>query len=131
MQLGTDTMRNTLQADWQYLSLENKNILLSSSLKPRLASQDMLDKILSPENTSNCSCAQIAPEEYHADQTCCTRGTELSFTWRKNGNLEIRIDGRLMDSFPRPDIASGIFYEYLRDSNPMSPDARMHFTDGF
>ena len=35
-----------------------------------------------------------------------------------------------MDVFPRPDIAKGIFAEYLND-NPISLDAKAHFTDGF
>lgn len=52
------------------------------------------------------------------------------FTWRKNGDFEVRLDGRLMDIFPRPDIAKGIFSEYLNDT-PISQDAKSHFTDGF
>lgn len=35
-----------------------------------------------------------------------------------------------MDVFPRPDIAKGLFSEYLND-NPISVDARAHFADGF
>jgi len=53
------------------------------------------------------------------------------FTWRKNGNLELRLEGRTVDIFPSPDVARGIFYEYLRGDDPISVDARDHFSDGF
>lgn len=36
-----------------------------------------------------------------------------------------------MDSFPRPDIAEGIFYEYLRLDDPMSHDFLDRVVDGF
>lgn len=36
-----------------------------------------------------------------------------------------------MDSFPRPDIAEGIFYEYLRTDNPMSVDFLDRVVEGF
>lgn len=36
-----------------------------------------------------------------------------------------------MDSFPRPDIAAGIFFEYLRLDDPMSVDYLDHVPDGF
>ena len=36
-----------------------------------------------------------------------------------------------MDSFPRPDIAEGIFFEYLRLDNPMSYDFLDRVMDGF
>lgn len=36
-----------------------------------------------------------------------------------------------MDIFPRPDIAAGIFYEYLRDDDPISPDFLNTVVDGF
>lgn len=36
-----------------------------------------------------------------------------------------------MDSFPRPDVAAGIFYEYLRGDEPMSPDFIERVVDGF
>lgn len=35
-----------------------------------------------------------------------------------------------MDIFPRPDMAKGIFSEYL-NNNPISLDAKSHFADGF
>lgn len=131
MQLSTDTMRSSMEADWKMLTQEDKDALISSSFKARSASENMLKKIKSEDNPSHCSCGQIAPEEYGADPTCCARGTELVFTWRKNGNLEVRLDGDLMDTFPRPRLASGMFYEYLRFDDPISPDARVHFADGF
>jgi hypothetical protein len=36
-----------------------------------------------------------------------------------------------MDSFPRPDIAEGIFFEYLRMDNPMSVDFLSNVVEGF
>ena len=36
-----------------------------------------------------------------------------------------------MDTFPRPDIAEGIFFEYLRLDDPMSYDFLDHVVDGF
>jgi hypothetical protein len=90
MQLSTDTMRSSLQADWKMLTEERKNLLINSSMKPRPADESMLRKIQSEENPGNCSCGQVAPEEYKADASCCARGTELVFTWRKNGDVEVR-----------------------------------------
>jgi hypothetical protein len=36
-----------------------------------------------------------------------------------------------MDIFPCPEMAKGIFYEYIRGDDPISTDARDHFVDGF
>jgi hypothetical protein len=36
-----------------------------------------------------------------------------------------------MDVFPRPDVAAGIFYDYLRDDDPISPDFLNAVVDGF
>lgn len=36
-----------------------------------------------------------------------------------------------METFARPDIAEGIFYEYLRHDDPISPELREHVVDGF
>ena len=44
---------------------------------------------------------------------------------------QIRLNGDLMDRFPRPDIAAGIFFEYLRLDDPMSHDFLDHVVDGF
>mmetsp|Transcript_1112 Transcript_1112/g.1802 ORF Transcript_1112/g.1802 Transcript_1112/m.1802 type:complete len:291 (+) Transcript_1112:561-1433(+) len=41
------------------------------------------------------------------------------------------MNGIFMDSFPRPDIAEGIFYEYLRLDNPMSFDFLDRVVEGF
>ncbi|KAG7343060.1 hypothetical protein IV203_021005 [Nitzschia inconspicua] len=131
MQLSTETMRSSLDADWKMLTPEAKELLIGSSMKSRPATEETLKIIESPDNPSRCSCAQIAPKEYNADPTCCARGTELVFTWRKNGSLEIRLNGNFMDSFPRPDIAEGIFYEYLRIDNPMSVDFLFNAVEGF
>jgi len=131
MQLSTDTMRSSLDADWKMLTPESKELLIGSSMQPRPADPIFLKVANSPDNPNRCTCAQIAPEEYNADPSCCARGTELVFTWRKNGNLEVRLNGVFMDSFPRPDIAEGIFYEYLRLDNPMSYDFLDRVVDGF
>eukprot|EP00571_Detonula_confervacea_P009096 CAMPEP_0172317146 /NCGR_PEP_ID=MMETSP1058-20130122/30651_1 /TAXON_ID=83371 /ORGANISM="Detonula confervacea, Strain CCMP 353" /LENGTH=1163 /DNA_ID=CAMNT_0013031633 /DNA_START=128 /DNA_END=3619 /DNA_ORIENTATION=- len=130
MQLSTDAMRKSLEADWSLLTDEMKTLIIDSSFEERMADERMQKKIQSKENSSNCSCGQSAPEGITADPSCCARGTELVFTWRKNGDFEVRLDGRLMDIFPRPDIAKGIFSEYLNDS-PISQDAKSHFADGF
>jgi hypothetical protein len=89
MQLATETMRSSLDADWKMLTPEAKELLIGCSMKERPAGPEMLKVIESPDNPSRCSCAQIAPEEYNADPSCCARGTELVFTWRKNGALEV------------------------------------------
>jgi len=130
MQLSTEAMRKSLEADWSLLTDEMKTLIIESSFEERMADDRMLQKISSKENSSNCSCGQNAPPEYNADASCCARGTELVFTWRKNGDFEVRLDGRVMDIFPRPDIAKGIFAEYM-NNNPISIDAKAHFTDGF
>lgn len=131
MQLATDTMRSSLDADWKMLTQEAKDLMIGSSMKPRPANEAMMEVIQSPDNPSKCSCAQVAPEEYQADPACCARGTELVFTWRKSGALEVRLNGNLMDSFDRPDIAAAIFYEYLRTDDPMSFDFLEKVVNGF
>ena len=90
MQLSTETMRSSLYADWKMLTPESKNLLIGLSMKPRPAGPTFLDIAKSPDNPNRYTCAQIAPEEYNADPSCCARGTELAFTWRKNGDLEVR-----------------------------------------
>jgi len=89
MQLSTDTMRSSLDADWKMLTSESKELLIGSSMRPRPADPIFLEIANSPDNPNRCTCAQIAPEEYNADPSCCARGTELVFTWRKNGDLEV------------------------------------------
>ena len=89
MQLSTETMRSSLQADWSYLTEESKGLLVDSSTEPRPADDTMLSIIQSPDNPSRCSCSQVAPPEYNADPECCARGTELVFTWTKSDNLEV------------------------------------------
>jgi len=131
MQLSVASIRGSLESDWKLLSPDHKKMLIDSTFKLRHADERMLQTIMDKENTSRCSCGQIAPESYQADSTCCARGTEVVFTWRKNGNLELRLDGRTVDIFPSPDVARGIFYEYLRGDDPISYDARDHFSDGF
>ena len=92
MQLSTDTIRSSLRADWRMLTEEMKSLLIGSSFKPQQAEEPMLSLIQSPSNPSRCSCGQLAPEKYNANPSCCARGTELVFTWRKNGNLEVRAE---------------------------------------
>jgi hypothetical protein len=89
MQLSTETMRSSLEADWKMLSPEATELLIGTSLEPRAASKSMLQVIQSKDNPSRCSCAQVAPEEYEANIACCARGTELVFTWRKDGSFEV------------------------------------------
>ena len=90
MQLSTETMRSSLDSDWKMLSEDDKALLIDTSMKPRPADEQMLAEIRRPDNPSHCSCAQTASEEYQADPSCCARGIELVFTWRKNGDIEVR-----------------------------------------
>lgn len=89
MQLATETVRQSLTGEWSLLTDDLKGILYNSSAKVREADERMLETIKSKENSSNCSCGQSAPEVYAADPSCCARGTELVFTWRKNGDMEV------------------------------------------
>jgi hypothetical protein len=131
MQLSTETLRSSLDADWSLLSPEHRQGLIDASFEDRPANEKMLKKITSDENPSNCSCGQVAPDDYNVDRTCCARGTELGFTWKKSGNFEVRLDGRLVKTFEDPAIGKAIFYEYFREDNPMSAEARNNFVDGF
>ena len=131
MQIATDTMRSSLDADWKMLTQEAKDLMIGCSMQARPASDAMMKVIQSPDNPSKCSCAQVAPDEFGADPSCCARGTELVFTWRKSGALEVRLNGDLIDSFDRPDIAEAIFYEYLRTDDPMSFDFLEQVVHGF
>lgn len=91
MQLSTETMRSSLQADWSYLTTEMKTTLVGASMEAHPANDDMLAIIRNVEtNPSRCSCSQIAPTEYNANPECCARGTELAFTWLKSDGLEVR-----------------------------------------
>jgi hypothetical protein len=91
MQLATETVIQSLTGDWQLLTDEHKTMLSDSAAMERQADERMLKTIRSEENSSNCSCGQSAPSEYEADPTCCARGTEMVFTWRKNGDFEVRL----------------------------------------
>ncbi len=44
---------------------------------------------------------------------------------------QVRLNQRIMETFPRPDIAEGIFFEYLRYDDPISPELRERVVDGF
>jgi len=90
LQLATETVRQSLTAEWALLTEEHKEMLSSASARPRDADERMLKTIQKKENSSNCSCGQTAPPEYEADPTCCARGTDLVFTWRKSGDMEVR-----------------------------------------
>lgn len=89
MQLSTETMRSSLDSDWKMLTDEAKKLLIDTSMEPRPAEQQMVDEIQRADNPSRCSCAQVAPEELRAEPSCCARGIELVFTWRKNGDFEV------------------------------------------
>jgi len=129
MQLSTDTMRSSLEADWELLSAEHKRRMTESSFRPRPAGKKVLEDLR--EGKSMCTCGQIAPEQFEkADRECCARGTELSFGW-KGDEVTVRLNGEFVDSFNDPSMAAGIFYEYMRSDDPISPDARSHFPDGF
>lgn len=91
MQLATETVRQSLTGDWQLLTDEHKAMLSDTSAMERQADERMLSIIKGEENTSNCSCGQLAPPEYEADASCCARGTEMVFTWRKNGDFEVSV----------------------------------------
>lgn len=91
MQLSTESMRSSLDADWKMLSDEAKKMLIDTSMNPRPAGEQMLEEIQRADNPSRCSCSQVAPEELQADRSCCARGIELSFTWRKNGDIEVSL----------------------------------------
>ena len=89
MQLSVETMVSSLQTSWKLLTDERKDLLINSSMKSREADEGMLKTIQRPDNPGRCSCGQVAPPEFGADRECCARGTELVFTWRKNGDLEV------------------------------------------
>ena len=67
IQLATETVRTSLEADWDLMTTKHKTTLIESSFKSRAALGPMLDLIVSEENTSNCSCGQTAPKDMHAD----------------------------------------------------------------
>ena len=89
MQLSSQAIRSSLQADWTMLTDEAKDLIMESSMRPLPVDERTLAIIQDPNNPSKCSCESIAPPEYQADPTCCARGTELVFTWLKNGDLEV------------------------------------------
>lgn len=120
MQLASQTMRDSLQADWQMLTEEAKATIINSSMEPIAADERMLGIISHPDNPSRCSCSQSAPPEYQANPDCCARGTELVFTWLKNGDLEVR--GKkscsLLDSLIRAILCSNKSRFFLLISDP-------------
>ncbi|KAL7573638.1 hypothetical protein ACA910_008768 [Epithemia clementina (nom. ined.)] len=132
MQLSAEAIRGSLQADWSMLTDEAKDLILESSMRPLPMNERTL-QIIQDTNTnpSKCSCESIAPEQYNANPSCCARGTELVFTWLKNGDFVCRLNGRVVDTFPRPDIAEGIFFEYLRNDDPISKEFHDNVVDGF
>lgn len=131
MQLSAETIRGSLKAEWTMLTEEAKELIMNSSLEPQPMNDRILEIIQDPSNPSKCSCVAVAPPELGADPTCCARGTELVFTWLKSGDVECRLNRRLVAVFPRRDIGEGIFFEYLRTDNPISPELLDHAVDGF
>ena len=130
MQLDAETMRSSLQADWGYLTQTQKDKLTDSSFTPRPAGKATIAMLASGSTT--CTCGQVVPAEFsRVNSKCCARGTALMFTWTREGSLEIRLNGVLMETFHDPNMGKAIFYEYMREDDPISPDARSHFADGF
>jgi hypothetical protein len=99
MQLSAETMRNSLQADWSYLTADAKKLLAETGMQKLPADETMVQTILrATENPSRCSCMQTTahlvveePVVIAANEECCARGTELAFTWTKHDTLEVRI----------------------------------------
>ena len=128
MQLDAETMRRSLEADWELLSPPQKEKMASSSFKSRPAPPRVIEEI--KKGSTTCTCGQAAPLDLNPNPLCCSRGTTLAFTWLQNGELQIRLNGNLMDTFNDPDMARAIFYEYFRGDDPISPDFRKHAGEG-
>ncbi|CAM9801450.1 unnamed protein product, partial [Phaeothamnion confervicola] len=58
-----------------------------------------------------------------ADATCCGAGTELLFTSRRSGDLEVYLDGRLVDTLRTDGLSEGLWRNYV-GGNPVSPPSR-------
>jgi hypothetical protein len=83
MQLSAETMRNSLQADWSYLTADAKKLLAETGMQKLPADDAMLNTILrSADNPSRCSCMQttehLLEEELvvAANEEYCSKGTE-------------------------------------------------------
>merc|ERR1711988_798439 len=57
-------------------------------------------------------------------------GSELTFTWLKNGNLEVRLDNYLLETFYNTDLAEDLFLQYVCE-DPISVQAKKGFTARF
>ena len=90
MQLSAETIRGSLKADWSMLTDEAKDTILESSMKPQSMDDRTMEIINDPGNPGRCSCMSQVPNHLNADPSCCARGTELVFTWLKNGDIEVR-----------------------------------------
>eukprot|EP00624_Nannochloropsis_granulata_P001472 evm.model.NODE_17322_length_11106_cov_35.773457.3 len=53
---------------------------------------------------------------------CCSKGTELLFTWSAEDVLEVRLNGRLVEAFSNHALAQELFANYVND-DPISPQA--------
>lgn len=63
-------------------------------------------------------------------RTFCAAGTELMFTALRGGaDLQMRLDGVLMDTIHLPGLASAVFRQYLGDV-PVSPTAKASVVEG-
>ena len=51
---------------------------------------------------------------------CCSKGTELLFTWSAEDVLEVRLNGRMVEAFANPALAQELFANYVND-DPISP----------
>ena len=63
-------------------------------------------------------------------QSCCSRGTELLFTWTREGTLEVRLDNQLVETFLSTDLAQDLFYNFVND-DPVSPHAKKAFVNRY
>jgi len=54
---------------------------------------------------------------------CCSKGTELLFTWSAEDVLEVRLNGRMVEAFANPALAQELFANYVND-DPISPQVR-------
>ena len=67
------------------------------------------------------------------DEVCTTflRNHFMLVSYTSHVDFQCRLNGRVVEVFPRPDIAQGIFFEYLRNDDPISPELKDNVVDGF
>jgi len=62
--------------------------------------------------------------------SCCSRGTELMFTWTKEGTLEVRLENELVETFLSNDLAQDLFLNFVNE-DPVSPHAKVAFVNRY